>query len=150
MYGHVYVPSMCFNDIYNGDEGKELCMPTHSLTGCHTVASQDSAYRHGTVMACTPRSSSRQGRAVQQQWALNHQINTHCGLFLGFIVDCCLHPLFACNSSPPGDRVQMVTDLLPLPTDLTLVLLDPDICVDAFAADQLKVAVASISFLVLQ
>ena len=41
-------------------------------------------------------------------------------------------------------------DLLPLPADLTLVLLDPDIGVDTLAADQLKVAVAPISLLVFQ
>lgn len=52
--------------------------------------------------------------------------------------------------APLGTGVQTVTDLLPLPTDLTLVFLDSHICVDAFAADQLKVAVASVSLLVLQ
>lgn len=43
-----------------------------------------------------------------------------------------------------------MADLLPLPTDLALVLLDPDIGIDTLAADQLKVAVAPISLLVLQ
>ena len=43
-----------------------------------------------------------------------------------------------------------VTDLLPFPTDLALILLDPDIGVYTLAADQLKVAVAPISLLVLQ
>ena len=44
----------------------------------------------------------------------------------------------------------MLPDLAPLPADLALVLLDLDICIHTLAAEQLKVAVAAISLLLLQ
>lgn len=49
-----------------------------------------------------------------------------------------------------GRCCKQVPYLAPLPADLALVLLDLHICVDTFAAQQLKVAVASISLLLLQ
>ena len=48
------------------------------------------------------------------------------------------------------DENDSTADLLPLPADLALVLLHPDISVDALAADELKVAVPPISLFVLQ
>ena len=47
-------------------------------------------------------------------------------------------------------KMQPAADLLPLPANLALVLLDPDVGVYTLAADQLKVAVAPISLLVFQ
>lgn len=51
---------------------------------------------------------------------------------------------------PRGGCVQPVADLFPLPADLALVLLNPDIGVYTLATDQLKVAIAPISLLVFQ
>ena len=42
------------------------------------------------------------------------------------------------------------TDLAPLPADLALILLHPDVGVHTLAADQLKVAVAPVDLLLLQ
>lgn len=44
----------------------------------------------------------------------------------------------------------VLPDLTPLPADLALVLLDLDICIHTLAAEQLKVAVAAVSLLLLQ
>ena len=46
--------------------------------------------------------------------------------------------------------MEQAADLLPFPADLALVLLHPDVCVHALAADQLKVAVPPICLLVFQ
>ena len=48
------------------------------------------------------------------------------------------------------DILQLQIHLAPFPANLALVLLDFDICVNTLAAEQLKVAVAAISFLLLQ
>lgn len=48
------------------------------------------------------------------------------------------------------DIFKLQIHLAPFPANLALVLLDFDICVNTLAAEQLKVAVAAISFLLLQ